>query len=212
MAVSPIFFAIPLLVVSSSFARQVGITIQTSSEDSWQPQQLALMKKASHVVFKRIHSHAVAQCAYRSSFRENRDQLRRKWGQQITVLNKNPNITLKVRKTALKANVYGLAQIDIATIDRRSFKIHNLDIVVNELHLSLKRSPYPGFDASSLWVNTIAHEIAHNFGYRHGSGGSWQDSYPGFFPTELGFCVMSNGKHGSDFNNLKRRQQLQKGR
>lgn len=198
-----------MLSVSADGARK-NVTLVTDPQDSWKPAELELVTQASQIVFDRINSHPVAQCAYRSSFKEKKSDLRQRWGRQITVLNKNADVSLYLRKKTMKASIYGLAKLDIATIDRRYFKVHNLDIMLNEANLHKDKQIYPGANAIDIWVNTIAHELAHNFGYGHGNSGVWIDDYPGFFPTELGFCVMSNGKFGSDLNDAKRRRLLQK--
>jgi hypothetical protein len=46
-------------------------------------------------------------------------------------------------------------------------------------------------------VNVIAHEVVHNFGYSHFVTGDWQHDYPGFFVTEMAYCVMTDGRYGS---------------
>ncbi len=191
------------------------VTLLTDSSDSWPGATRSLMEKAAAIVFERIHQHDVAQCVYRHAFRENVDKVRRQWGSEITVLNKNPEVTLKVLKKKLDRSILGLAQLSKAQVDSTYFRIQHLEIILNETNLNQFAEQYPAAEGDQelgLWVNTIAHELAHNFGYRHGSSGVWVKDYPGYFPTELGFCVMSNGKHGSDLGNYELRRKFKDAR
>jgi hypothetical protein len=191
------------------------VTIITDPGDHWPDATRSVMEKAAIIVFERINDHDVAQCAYRNAFRENIDKVRRQWGSEITVLNKNPEVTLKVLKKKLDRSILGLAQLSKAQVDPDYFRIHQLEIILNETNLNQFAEKYPnaaGDQELGIWVNTIAHELAHNFGYRHGSSGVWVKDYPGYFPTELGFCVMSQGKHGSDLGDYELRRKFKDAR
>jgi hypothetical protein len=191
------------------------LSIITDPNDHWPASTRSLMEKAAGIVFERINEHDVAQCVYRNAFREKTEKVRRKWASEITVLNKNPEVTLKVLKKKLDRSILGLAQLSKAQVEPDYFRIHQLEIILNETNLNQFAEKYPAADGDKelgIWVNTIAHELAHNFGYRHGSSGVWVKDYPGYFPTELGFCVMSNGKHGSDLGDYELRRKFKDAR
>ena len=174
-----------------------GFEVKLDLKGKWTPKQRQIIEQAGNIVFKRIHSISVANCAYRNSFREKTDKLRKRWRDQIPVLNKSESVLLEIDKKDLGKNVKGRALIDIAKIDRRNFKVYNLKITLGEAFLDYSGKNTNPQDLNG-WVNTIAHELAHNFGFRHGASGNWDKDYPGFFPTELGYCTMSNGEYGSD--------------
>jgi hypothetical protein len=210
-----IFWILLLLWTSILPGAPKKLTVLTDPSDTWPPDTLKLMEKAADIVFERINDHDVAQCVYRNAFREKVDKVRRQWGSEITVLNKNPEVTLKVLKKKLDRTILGLAQLNKARVDPNYFRIHQLEIILNETSLNQFAEKYPGANGDQelgIWVNTIAHELAHNFGYRHGSSGVWVKDYPGYFPTELGFCVMSNGKHGSDLGDYELRRKFKEAR
>ena len=184
-------------------------------EGDFTASQKSFAEKAAHIVFERIAENRVAQCAYRHSFREkSKQKLRKLWSSQITMLNKNPKARLTIAKKSLKPNHYGEAKVGIAKIDRDRYRIENLAITLNEDTLNQDVEAYSKRSSSDrdidIWVSTIAHEIGHNLGYRHGSTGDWIIDYPGYFVTELGFCVMTNGKYGSDLGDLNRRRKYEK--
>ncbi len=206
------------LVIGVIFASQaasavdVKVNVVTVPEEVWEAKELALVKKAADVVFDRIAEHSVAQCAYRNSFRDDMttDQLRQKWGNQIPVLNKRPEITLTIHKKPMDNKILGLAKVGTAKVDKKEYRIDNLDIALNQetinRHSEIYSKKTKSSDVLNQWVNVIAHELAHNFGYGHGTTGNWTTDYPGYFVTELGFCVMTDGKFGSDLGdeNLRR--------
>lgn len=210
-----IFWLLLLFETGGLLGAPKKLTVLTDPSDSWPPATLKLMEKAADIAFERINDHDVAQCVYRNAFRENIDKVRRQWGSEITVLNKNPEVALKVLKKKLDRTILGLAQLSKAQVDPNYFRIHQLEIILNETSLNQFAEKYPaanGDQELGIWVNTIAHELAHNFGYRHGSSGVWVKDYPGYFPTELGFCVMSNGKHGSDLGDYELRRKFKEAR
>ncbi|MDQ3233441.1 MAG: hypothetical protein M3Q07_16605 [Pseudobdellovibrionaceae bacterium] len=191
------------------------VTVVTDPADSWPSNTRTIMEKAARLVFDRINDHDVAQCVYRHAFRENVEKVRRQWSSQITVLNKNPEVTLRVLKKKLDRSILGLAQLNKAQVEPEFFRIHQLEIILNETNLNQFAEKYPaaaGDQELGIWVNTIAHELAHNFGYKHGRSGVWVQDYPGYFPTELGFCVMTNGKYGSDLGDYELRRKFKDAR
>ena len=186
-----------------------SLEIELDLKGEWTSKQRQIIQKAGETVFKRIHSYEVANCAYRNSFRQKTDTLRAKWREQIPILNKSQKVRLEIDKKDLGARVKGRALIDIAKIDKRQYKIYNLKITLGEAFLDYKNPNAKPQDLNG-WVNTIAHELAHNFGYRHGASGNWDKDYPGFFPTELGYCTMSKGQYGSDLGKAELRRRFTK--
>ncbi|WP_141734172.1 hypothetical protein [Oligoflexus tunisiensis] len=208
------FLALLLAIPATGLSAPKKVTVATDPGDAWPAAARSLMEKAAQIVFDRINDHDVAQCAYRNAFRENTDKVRRQWSSQITVLNKNGEVTLRILKKKLDRSILGLAQLNKARVDPEFFRIHHLEIILNETNLNQFADQYPTADGGELgiWVNTIAHELAHNFGYRHGHSGVWARDYPGYFPTELGFCVMTQGKHGSDLGDYELRRKFKEAR
>jgi hypothetical protein len=207
------FLAVLLAIPMTAWSAPKQVTITTDPADDWPAATRSLMEKAAQIVMDRINDHGVAQCAYRNSFRENTDRIRKQWGSQITVLNKNGEVTLRVLKKKLDRSILGLAQLNKARVDPEYFRIHQLEIILNETSLNQFVDKYPNAEGElGIWVNTIAHELAHNFGYRHGQSGVWVKDYPGYFPTELGFCVMTEGKHGSDLGDYELRRKFKEAR
>ncbi|MFW7377710.1 MAG: hypothetical protein ACOH5I_02735 [Oligoflexus sp.] len=187
-----------ILFIATSLSSAViasDVSVKLLHPHEWSEDEQKQIMEATAIAFSRMLRADVANCAYRNSFRENKDQLRKLWGSQIPVLNKTKNVEIEVRRTADK--VLGKAPVGVAKIDRRQYQVYNLKIYLNQemLHQHLRADK--SLDPNGIWTNTIAHEVAHNFGHMHGSGGTWDRDYPGFFPTELGYCVMSDGKTGS---------------
>ena len=190
-----------LFIVSNTLyaSRNFTVDLKTFEEDNWSKEELSAIKEATEFVFDHIHTYKVATCAYRNSYREpSKDKLRKKWGNQIPVLNKTDKVAISIKKKKLEKRVLGEAVVGTVAIDKKMYRIYNLEITLNgdQIHSHLSRDKNKK-DLRGLWANVIAHEIAHNFGYRHGSRGSWSDDYPGYFVTELGYCVESMGKFGS---------------
>ena len=159
--------ALLLMLPIAGLGAPKKVTVLTDPADQWPAATQNLMEKAAAIVFERINEHDIAQCAYRNAFRENVDKVRRQWGSEITVLNKNPEVTLKVLKKKLDRSILGLAQLNKAKVDPTYFRIHQLEIILNETNLNDFVAKYPAADGDqdlSIWVNTIAHELAHNFG------------------------------------------------
>lgn len=195
-------------------ADPIDVTIRTVPGESWRSEELDFVKKAADVGFQRIATSDVANCAYRNTFRDklSKDQLRERWGRQIPVINVSRKVTLTVHRGKFERKILGMAKIGTAEIDRRSYEINNLDISLNQEIINEHVADYSkktnSDDLINQWSSVIAHEVAHNFGYTHGTKGTWSTDYPGYFATELGFCTMTNGKFGSDLGdeNLRREQ------
>lgn len=188
-----LILCLSLIPASHSLASDVEVTLLHAEE--WTEVEKNEIIEATKIAFSRMLRADVANCAYRNSFRENRDQLRKLWGSQIPVLNKTKKVLIAVRKTTDK--VLGQAVVGRAKIDRRNYQVFNLEIFLNSELLHQHLQNHKDLEKNGLWANTIAHEVAHNFGHMHGSSGNWSQDYPGYFPTELGYCVMSDGKTGS---------------
>lgn len=106
-------------------------------------------------------------------------------------------IHIKCVKYSLEDRSLGAARVGQSRVNRDHYTIENLEIHLNSelIHEHLKKSGEAS--DSDIWVNVIAHEVAHNLGYTHGSRGQWSQDYPGYFPTEIGFCAMTGGQKGS---------------
>ncbi len=203
------------LISFTSFAQPIQVKIESTTGEQWTPAELKLIQKSAELAFERIVTQNVAQCAYRNSFRDDmsRDKLREKWGNQIPILNKTKKIAIKIHKEKLPESILGLARVGIAKVDKKNFQISNLEISLSQEEINKFVKAYSkksgSDDAMNRWINVIAHEVAHNFGYSHGTKGTWVENYPGYFVTELGFCVVTEGKFGSDLGdqNLRRERE-----
>lgn len=189
----PIAFALLLATTTTLYANDVDVELINPID--WTEAEQTEIKEATALAFSRMLRADVANCAYRNSFKGDRDKLRQKWGREIPVLNKTKKVKISVRKT--KDKVLGKALVGKAVVDRKNHQVFDLEIFLNneELHSYISRNK----DMKKLdqWANTIAHEVAHSFGHSHGKSGNWSADYPGYFPTEIGFCVASDGKTGS---------------
>ncbi|NRA46035.1 MAG: hypothetical protein HRU09_13875 [Oligoflexales bacterium] len=191
--------------------------------DAWNESEKGIVQQASEAAFSRLITAGVANCVYRESFRpvylekksgkfyrriHNKDSLRKAWSSQVAFLNKFKRFQIKLHKEKLKTRVLGKAKVGIAEIDRKNYELLNLEITIDPENLANSRKRSPKSGDLDVWINTLAHEIGHNLGYSHTSGTDWENDYPGYVPTELGFCTMTNGKYGShlgDFRKLKDR-------
>ena len=189
--------ALCLLLTPLASAQDIEVTLDLQPKSEWTAEEVKLIQYAAEEAFRRMATSAVANCAYRYATKENKDQLRKSWGNQIPVINKSRKVKLTIAKKSLSANVLGQARVGSASVDRQRFSIDQLTIdLSSELlyqHLRGDKSLKP----DNQWINVIAHEVAHTLGYTHGTGGSWSDNYPGYFVTEIGYCAMHNGKQGS---------------
>jgi len=106
-----IFCALPVL------ASDVEVLLLRSEE--WTAAEKLEIEQATKVAFSRMLRADVANCAYRNSYRENKDRLRKLWGSQIPILNKTKKVQISIRKTA--DQVLGKAVVGLAKIDRRQY-------------------------------------------------------------------------------------------
>lgn len=198
-----------VLLALPAFAGEIRVQARLLPDGQWQAREKQLITRAARIVFQRIATAKVANCAYRNSFREKKDVIRKIWSRQIPHLNKSRQVSIIIHRKKLGPGVLGRAKVGIAAIEPRFHRLENLEIDLSreQIHNHLQKR---GVGDTELWVNTIAHEVAHNFGHRHGAGGRWAGDYPGYFPTELGFCVMTDGRYGSDGGDLQKRRQWQR--
>lgn len=198
------FNLILCVIVFCSKAFALEVEVRKEDGFTWSGAEEKLVQKAAEITFKRIAKYNVATCAYRNIFRgPNKDQVRERWGRQIPFLNKSKKVVLTIQKKELDGNRLGQALVGIAEIDKRNYEFFNLRVSIDNEQFSKDAEKFAknsGSDSQvNRWVQVIAHELAHNLGYNHGSKGStWEEKYPGYFITELGYCVMSDGKYGSD--------------
>lgn len=190
-------------------AEEIKVNIVNKGVEQWTKQEMEVIEKAASIAFKRLASYKTAVCAYRYTTKPyiknklgkrvklTKDQLRMKWEKQIAVINKSRRVSIIISKEALAKKILGKAQLNIASTNRENYTLQGLEITLDKLKIEKQLASEKNFDATAIWVNTIAHEVAHNFGYSHLTGSSWKNDYEGFFPTELGYCAMNDGSHGS---------------
>ena len=177
-------------------AQEIAVKVSLKPAGAWKKDEQNLIQDAAEKAFRRMARAEVANCAYRNASKENKDKLRKTWGRRLPVINKSRKVNITIRKKDLRKGVLGQARVDIAWAERRNYTLQNLviDLSADEIFSFLNSKKK--VSKADLWVNVIAHEVAHNLGYKHGSGGTWSEDYPGYFVTELGFCAMNEGRHG----------------
>lgn len=184
-------------VSSMAWGQEIKVTVKLLPQGAWGQSEQKLVQDAAEKAFRRMARAEVANCAYRNAYKEKKDRLRKSWGNKIPVINKSRKVDITINKKKMKKGVLGRARVDVADAERRHYTLRNLNIDLNADAIFDFLDKKKDLKKDELWVNVIAHEVAHNLGYRHGSGGTWADNYPGYFVTEIGFCAMTEGRHGS---------------
>lgn len=197
-----------LFLSTQSLSQSLNVNLKLLPRKSWTTSEAKLIKQATVKSFELLADSSVANCAYRNSFRhKSKDKLRQRWGNQIPIINKSQKVSITIHKKDLgHKSILGAAQVGIAKLNRKLYTIENLEIYLNKDLISGHLSERD-ISLEDLWINTISHEIAHNLGHKHGHGHGWEEDYPGYFATEIGFCAMTAGEHGSDLGdrNLRRK-------
>ena len=184
-----------------------GLEIKTGFEKEWSAKHKELMNKAAKIVFERMPSTEIAQCSKRNSWRG--EPSRAAWGRFMGIIRRQEKLTLTISKETYASDIIAMASVGVAKVNKRGDEWKNLRLTLNEK--SLDRSRHSKEHTSiEFWAKVIAHELGHTMGLRHGSGGSWEDNYAGYFITEMGYCVMTAGKYGSDMGNYERKRWRQK--
>lgn len=207
-----------------SYGAQVTVKIDFAGNE-WNEKEKNTVQKASETMFARLITAQVANCIYRESFRPvylerksgkirrrtlSKDSLRKTWSGQVAFLNKFKRFQIKLIKSKLDARVLGKAKVGIAEIDRKNYELLNLEISIDPEKLASNRQHSSNSKELDVWINTLAHEVGHNLGYSHTSGNNWEDDYPGYIPTELGYCAMTDGKYGSHLGDFKKIRERKK--
>jgi hypothetical protein len=217
-----------LAAASTVLQAEVQVDLQFTTANFSKEEQ-ELLQKASQRAFAALISAEVANCIYRESFRPfavepkgkklyaaavSKEELRQLWSSQVAYLNKFKKFSLAIAKETLPATELGRAKLAVAVADRANYELLNLSIVLDPSKIAVSRTRVAkdksSADPLDMWVNVIAHEISHNLGYSHGTSGNWEDDYPGYVPTEAGFCTMSHGKFGSHLGDLQKQRVWEK--
>ena len=190
-------YLLTILLTPNLYANAIKVDLNLKPQGAWSNDETKLVQFAAEEAFRRMAKAEVANCAYRYASKEDKNKLRKSWGNQIPVINKSRNVKLTIVKKELRKNVLGQAMVGSASVDRNRYAIDNLtiDLSTDRIHNHLKTKEK--IDDHDIWINVVAHEVAHTLGYRHGSGRSWSEDYPGYFVTEIGYCAMHNGEQGS---------------
>lgn len=219
-----LFTSFVLFMFTPGYATEVSFLTH-----NFTPEEKSQIEQAADATFRRLISSDVANCIYREAFRAKhktksasgkvtthlytKDQLRQMWSSQVAFLNKFKRFKLAVEKKQLDKNELGRAKLAVAVVDRANYDLLHLKVTLDpdkikssKLHATRQQGEAGTMDA---WINVLAHEITHNLGYSHGVGHDWETDYPGYVPTEAGFCAMTNGQYGShlgDFQLLQQRK------
>jgi Metallo-peptidase family M12B Reprolysin-like len=167
--------------------------------------QRALVRQATETVLERLPATDVARCSFRNAWRGKPTS--RDWEKQMGFLRQQDRIVVTVLPEKLEKPILGMATVGSARQGGPKGRWTLVTIRLNQETLAYW-APGSAMDLD-LWINAVAHEIGHTFGLRHGSGGGgpdWEGTYAGYFVTELGFCVASDGRTGSDRGDLDLRR------
>jgi len=176
---------------------EIQVKINLEPKSSWSEADRTLIEDAATKTFRRLAKAKVANCGYRYTSKEDKDEVRKIWGNRMPVINKSRSVTITIHKKSLGHKTLGQARVGIARIDWNTYRIENLEIDLSKEALHSHLNSQTILTKKDLWVNVIAHEVAHNLGFSHGRGKRWSTDYPGYFATEIGFCAMTDGLHGS---------------
>ena len=219
-----ILLGVVSILAAFNEVKAAKVSVKIDFAGDWSDSEKVIVQKASEDTFSRLITAGVANCVYRESFRpvylekksgkyyrrtHSKDSLRKAWSGQVAFLNKFKRFQIKLHKQKLSPRVLGKAKVGVAEVDRKNYELLNLEITIDPEKLANHRKHTPDSGDLDVWINTLSHEIGHNLGYSHTSGHTWEDDYPGYVPTELGYCTMTNGKHGShlgDFRKLRERK------
>ena len=162
--------------------------------------QKVILEKAAKIFFDRALKKEVIDCAFAASHR-GQPENRRKFELQLYDASAIRQLKELLHPAALfiakfqQQGAVGLAYVNLfydAEKPLTGYKNkHYLHIAINEGYLG-DSSKWYGRD-TSYWAGVIAHEVLHNLGFRHGSGRDYKEDYAGYFITEYGKCVESNG-------------------
>ncbi len=179
------------------YSQEIQVTVELLPTSAWGEKDQQLIQTAAEKAFRNLAKAKVANCGYRNSSKENKDRLRKKWGNSIPVINKSRKVSIVIHKAELRSGVLGQAKVGISRVERNNYTIQNLEIDLSKdaIHSTLEKNS--SIAEEDMWVNVITHEVAHNMGFKHGKGSTWSENYPGYFVTEIGFCAMTDGRYGS---------------
>jgi hypothetical protein len=166
-------------------------------------EQFSLVRQATETALARLPGTEAAKCAFRNSWRGL--PTKNGWSKEMGFLRQQDKVIVTVLPEQLAANILGMARVGSARADGPHGRWTYVTIQLNKERLAYwQPSSAPDLDQ---WVNAIAHEIGHTFGLSHGDGlVDWEGGYAGYFVTELGFCVASDGQTGSDRGDFELRR------
>ena len=204
------FFAAAFLSSSRVIAAP-KVIVHTSPGD-WNDQQIQLIHKAATIVATRMPNTRIAKCAFRNSTRGAPTQ--EKWAKQMATMRRGKTLELTIVKDQ-KKGALGRAKVNTAVAKKHKVGFQNIEIKLGgeyvrygyrqknmKSHADVQRMNYL---VEEFWAKTIAHEIGHALGYIHGTGQDFDKNYKGYFVTELGLCVYSDGRSGSGDEDRSRR-------
>lgn len=187
-------------------AKEIRIVPKTKE---WSAKQIETIREAAKIVDKRLGSHRIKSCTYRNAWRGLPDY--DGWARAMGVWRRQKTLEIAVDAQEFKRKYFAKAFVGKGQIDEKNDRWTHLEINFNREVLD--RKALQDIKNRDLWVKVIAHEIGHNLGLSHGADprASKEDNYAGYFVTELGYCVASYGRTGSDRGDRKlRRERYQK--
>jgi hypothetical protein len=131
------------ILFSKAYADEIQVSVNLKPEGLWKKNEQKLIQDAAEKAFQRLALAEVANCGYRNATKENKDKLRKAWGNKIPIINKSRKVHLEVHKKNLESGVLGQAEVNRARINRNTYTLENLSIDLSQeaMFSYLKKTP-----------------------------------------------------------------------
>jgi hypothetical protein len=168
-------------------------------------EQYTLVQDAFKIAVSKMPDFKIYQCTKRYAKRGIPDP--DQWDKWMGMLRTVKKLQLVINTKDLGSSTTAQAFLNSASVEPKRQGIRGLVVYLNENYfnyhyrdkrmakfedeLKMKQS------VKYFWAQVIAHEIGHTFGLSHGRGKNFVEDYQDYFITELGYCIMNDGREGS---------------